>query len=252
MSPENYSQPSEADDSDMVSVTVHLTIYDLPNANNESPAHRSAEAQSSTVDVETFILKGGTVGDLKAVLESQDLIPDNMDEFVLDVRLSAQSSCSKDTEVIPESTKTLFLTLRPKVLPSSAVSTSSQASPTPLTSSLLNSAPLPLSLLTRLQNVQSAPNTTVSHSAAPSRSFPLFNPFEATGDTCQDDAADSLFSDSAMLQNIMNSPMMRSLFSNPDILRSILDANPQIRQLREQHPELNHLLNDPEVRGDRR
>jgi len=53
--------------------------------------------------------------------------------------------------------------------------------------------------------------------------------------------------DPDMMQSMMNSPMMQGLLDNPDIMRSMLLANPQMRDLVEANPHLNHVLNDPDL-----
>mmetsp|Transcript_17234 Transcript_17234/g.51584 ORF Transcript_17234/g.51584 Transcript_17234/m.51584 type:complete len:494 (+) Transcript_17234:136-1617(+) len=47
------------------------------------------------------------------------------------------------------------------------------------------------------------------------------------------------------MQQAMNSPMMQQMFDNPEVLRNLLQANPQISQLLESNPELAQILNDP-------
>lgn len=50
-----------------------------------------------------------------------------------------------------------------------------------------------------------------------------------------------------MMTQALNSPLIQNMFDNPNLMRMVMDSNPQIAQLREQHPELNHVLNDPEL-----
>ena len=46
---------------------------------------------------------------------------------------------------------------------------------------------------------------------------------------------------------MLNSPMMQGVLENPELLRSIMLANPQLRQVMNDNPELAHVLNDPQV-----
>lgn len=46
---------------------------------------------------------------------------------------------------------------------------------------------------------------------------------------------------------LMNSPMMDSMMNNPEMLRAMLHANPQMREVMENNPELAHILNDPQL-----
>ncbi|CAF4994414.1 unnamed protein product, partial [Rotaria magnacalcarata] len=41
--------------------------------------------------------------------------------------------------------------------------------------------------------------------------------------------------------------MVQSITSNPDLLRSLLLSNPQMRDLMERNPEISHLLNNPDL-----
>ncbi|PFH36349.1 ubiquitin family protein [Besnoitia besnoiti] len=50
-----------------------------------------------------------------------------------------------------------------------------------------------------------------------------------------------------VFQQFLQSSLMEQLTNNPDFLRMVMESNPQLQQLREQNPELNHLLNDPQV-----
>ena len=49
------------------------------------------------------------------------------------------------------------------------------------------------------------------------------------------------------LAQMMQSPMVSAMLDNPEVLRSMLQANPQMRQVMENNPELGHLLNDPQI-----
>lgn len=49
------------------------------------------------------------------------------------------------------------------------------------------------------------------------------------------------------LQQMLNSPIMSAMLDNPEVLRSMMQANPQMREVMENNPELAHVLNDPEV-----
>lgn len=50
-----------------------------------------------------------------------------------------------------------------------------------------------------------------------------------------------------LMRQVMDSPLTQSLMSNPEILRSLIQANPQMRQLMDRNPEINHMLNNPDV-----
>jgi len=49
------------------------------------------------------------------------------------------------------------------------------------------------------------------------------------------------------MRELMDSPLTHSLMSNPEIVRSMIQANPQMRQLIERNPEIGHMLNNPDI-----
>ncbi|KAI1301779.1 Ubiquilin-1 [Halotydeus destructor] len=50
-----------------------------------------------------------------------------------------------------------------------------------------------------------------------------------------------------MVRQMMDSPLVQNLMSNPDTLRGMLTSNPQMQQLMERNPEITHMLNNPEL-----
>jgi len=50
-----------------------------------------------------------------------------------------------------------------------------------------------------------------------------------------------------MMQQLMDSPMIQQMMSDPETLRSMMRMNPRMEQLMEQRPELAQMLEDPEV-----
>merc|ERR1719229_818799 len=49
------------------------------------------------------------------------------------------------------------------------------------------------------------------------------------------------------MQQIMQSPMVQQMMSDPETVRAMMRMNPQLNQLMEQRPEIARLLEDPEV-----
>lgn len=74
----------------------------------------------------------------------------------------------------------------------------------------------------------SAPATSPSPPAASPALSPAFPPPDA-------------------LRGMMESPMMQSMMQNPDIMRNLVESNPQLRALADAHPELRHALSDPDL-----
>jgi len=56
-----------------------------------------------------------------------------------------------------------------------------------------------------------------------------------------------LMSNPDALRQILDSPFVRNIMESPDMIRTVLNANPQIQQLMERNPELTHVLNNPEI-----
>jgi ubiquilin len=48
-----------------------------------------------------------------------------------------------------------------------------------------------------------------------------------------------------MMREIMASPMMQNMMSNPELIRNMILQNPQMRQVLDANPQLNHVLQDP-------
>eukprot|EP01071_Lankesteria_metandrocarpae_P003185 Lankesteria_metandrocarpae@DN2813_c0_g1_i1.p1 len=49
------------------------------------------------------------------------------------------------------------------------------------------------------------------------------------------------------VQQMMQSPFVQNLMDRPEFVSMVLDSNPALRELRERNPELNHILNDPQL-----
>merc|ERR1712212_740052 len=45
----------------------------------------------------------------------------------------------------------------------------------------------------------------------------------------------------------MDSPLTQSMMSNPEMIRSLIQGNPQMRQLMDRNPEIGHMLNNPDI-----
>merc|ERR1712241_1557239 len=58
---------------------------------------------------------------------------------------------------------------------------------------------------------------------------------------------EGIMSNPDFMRQIMDSPLTQSLMSNPEIVRSLIQGNPQMRQLIERNPEIGHMLNNPDI-----
>jgi len=63
----------------------------------------------------------------------------------------------------------------------------------------------------------------------------------------QQQMQDGLRNNPDLMRQLMDSPLTQSLMSNPDVMRGLIQSNPQMRQLMERNPEINHMLNNPDI-----
>jgi len=49
------------------------------------------------------------------------------------------------------------------------------------------------------------------------------------------------------MRQVMESPFVQQMMNSPEIIRTLLNSNPQLQELMERNPELTHVLNNPEV-----
>lgn len=117
-----------------------------------------------------------------------------------------------------------------------------------------------------IKTFRTSPMTTTSTSSTPStstsssfpsslsgsrrsvdegRRTPSTSPFGTMGSAGS--MMDRMRSNPEMMRQMMNSPMMRSLTSDPETIRSLMMNNPEMRRIVEANPELNHVLNDPDM-----
>ena len=50
-----------------------------------------------------------------------------------------------------------------------------------------------------------------------------------------------------MLRQVLDNPLTQSLMSNPDVIRQMLESNPQMQEVMDRNPEIRQMLNNPEV-----
>lgn len=56
-----------------------------------------------------------------------------------------------------------------------------------------------------------------------------------------------LLSNSDTLRQVFDNPLIESLMSNPETMRSLLLANPQMQELMQRNPEISHMFNNPDL-----
>ena len=49
------------------------------------------------------------------------------------------------------------------------------------------------------------------------------------------------------MQQMLNSPIMESLLSNPEMMQNMMLSNPQLQPMLDANPQIRHILNDPAV-----
>lgn len=50
-----------------------------------------------------------------------------------------------------------------------------------------------------------------------------------------------------MVRDMMNAPAIQNIMNNPELMRTLIMSNLQMRELVDRNPELGHILNDPSV-----
>nr|XP_015928744.1 ubiquilin-1 isoform X4 [Parasteatoda tepidariorum] len=56
-----------------------------------------------------------------------------------------------------------------------------------------------------------------------------------------------LMNNPEMMRQLFDSPIVQSLFSNPETLRDMIMNHPQMQQIMERNPEINHIFNNPDL-----
>ncbi|XP_010548158.1 PREDICTED: ubiquitin domain-containing protein DSK2b-like isoform X2 [Tarenaya hassleriana] len=60
-------------------------------------------------------------------------------------------------------------------------------------------------------------------------------------------AQQQLAQNPSMIRDMMNTPAIQNLLNNPELMRTLIMSNPQMRELVDRNPELGHVLNDPSI-----
>ncbi|KAG5883846.1 hypothetical protein JTB14_000676 [Gonioctena quinquepunctata] len=63
----------------------------------------------------------------------------------------------------------------------------------------------------------------------------------------QNQLQNELFTNPNMLRNLLDNPLVQQLMSNPETMRALLLRNPQMQELTERYPEIQQTLNNPEL-----
>jgi len=58
---------------------------------------------------------------------------------------------------------------------------------------------------------------------------------------------ENIMSNPDFMRQIMDSPLTQSMMSNPEMIRTMIQGNPQMRQLMDRNPEIGHMLNNPDI-----
>lgn len=49
------------------------------------------------------------------------------------------------------------------------------------------------------------------------------------------------------MRQLFDNPLVQSMMNNPESVRMMVSANPQMQELMQRNPEISHLLNNPEL-----
>lgn len=56
-----------------------------------------------------------------------------------------------------------------------------------------------------------------------------------------------LLTNSDTLRQVFDNPLVQSLMNDPENMRSLILANPQMQELMQRNPEISHMLNNPDL-----
>ena len=56
-----------------------------------------------------------------------------------------------------------------------------------------------------------------------------------------------LMSNPETVRQLFDNPLVQSMMNNPDNVRMMVSANPQMQELMQRNPEISHMLNNPEL-----
>uniref|UniRef100_A0A4W5MJG0 Ubiquilin-4 n=1 Tax=Hucho hucho TaxID=62062 RepID=A0A4W5MJG0_9TELE len=93
----------------------------------------------------------------------------------------------------------------------------------------------------------SVPRPSPASSATPTLSLGLGSPGTAAVGPGLAELQRQLMSNPELLAQIMDSPLVQGMLSNPDRMRQLIMDNPQMQQLLQRNPNISHLFNNPDV-----
>lgn len=56
-----------------------------------------------------------------------------------------------------------------------------------------------------------------------------------------------LLSNPETMRQVFDNPLVQSLMDNPENVRLLVSANPQMQELMQRNPEISHMLNNPDL-----
>lgn len=56
-----------------------------------------------------------------------------------------------------------------------------------------------------------------------------------------------LLGNNVLLRQVLDIPLVQRLMNDPENMRTLITSNPQMQELMERNPEINHMLNNPEL-----
>ncbi|XP_020323531.1 ubiquilin-1 isoform X4 [Oncorhynchus kisutch] len=93
----------------------------------------------------------------------------------------------------------------------------------------------------------SVPRPSPASSATPTFSLGLGSQGTAAAGPGLAELQRQLMSNPELLAQIMDSPLVQGMLSNPDMMRQLIMTNPQMQLLLQHNPNITHLFNNPDV-----
>lgn len=228
---ENNTATSDAPITSTTSPQAEVTTTEKPSSNLKLTIKTPKDKKDITIDA------SATVQQLRATVANE--FTTSVDQICL---IYSGKILKDDENLKKHDIKdgvTLHLVIRGPKTDSAASGTAAQSNTSTSPSSATNDA-------------QTRPSATQANTGA----FPFGLGLPGMGNLnfantnfldMQQQLQQQIMSDPAQLRQLMDSPMVQSITSNPDLLRSLLLSNPQMRDLMERNPEISHLLNNPDL-----
>lgn len=190
---------------------------------------KCSNADKATFTVERSI----TVGEFKEIIGRQMGIAPNLQRLIFKGRVLKDDSTLEHYDVTDGQTVHLVK------------SSTGTSSPAPASTQPASSAPSS-GFSDPFRAATSAPRGGAGAGASPMDLSSMMGQFGGMGMDPEALQA-QMMRNPEMMQQMMSSPMMQSMLSNPDLIRDLMMNNPQLQAMLDANPHIRHVFNDPQL-----